>query len=423
MGATLLPHQGFVGHRRHGYLVPLHDDGQPAESYLFAVGRNHAERPDSFDVMEMLAAFVVGFGAPWRNGEDVQVLELDPSAPAALPENVLLRDRIATADWSQPEPEFIPSELVLNTARGMVVVREDVPRLRRAAGVGADGVPGSWYPEGPIWKGARALILVDLDEHNLGWAEAATRSALGDWWIASGQPHTYQLGRLGQAQEWDATAGRFFSPEETRQRLERERADAADRIGARHYRRSALFTPRERKSVTTALRARGRQSERTAGAEWRAARRDGLGDVLADTVPSELADFYQGLALSHAEPERTLKQRFPALLQRLVSSARQKFHDLMADRLLGTARRQRWFNARARRAEPTARSSENVVMGEMERERLLADLNLTSVEMDLVEALEHRIPLPSWAAERNMPLSEARKLLDRLRLRARDITS
>ena len=140
-------------------------------------------------------------------------------------------------------------------------------------------------------------------------------------------------------------------------------------------------------------------------------------------MPGELDDFYQGLALSHGEPERTLKQRFPALLQRLVSSACQKFHDLMADRLLGTARRQRWFKARARRAEPTARSSENVVIGEMERERLLVGLNLTSVEMDLVEALEHRIPLPIWAAEQNMPLSEARKLLNRLRLRARDITS
>lgn len=58
--------QNVDGYQRHRYLVPLHDEGQAAQSYLFAVGRSHAEDADSLDVIEMLASLVVGFGAPWR---------------------------------------------------------------------------------------------------------------------------------------------------------------------------------------------------------------------------------------------------------------------------------------------------------------------------------------------------------------------
>ncbi len=421
MRTALASQQNVVGYQRRGYLVPLHEDGQPAESYLFAVGRSHAESADSFNVMETLAAFVVGFGATWRNGEDVQVFDLDEDDLGTLPKNMLLRNRIASADWSQPEPELVPPELVLSTARGMVMLREDVPELRRTAGVRADGVPVSWYPEGPVWRGARALILVDLDEHSLGFAEAATRYALGDWWIASGQSHTYQFARRGQAQEWDSTRGEFFSPDETRERLERERSGAADRIGRRHYRASAIFDPKERKSVRTALRARAGRAERTAGTEWRAVRQESLGDVLADKVPSQLGEFYRGLASSATPPERTARLGFAALLGQLISAARHGLHELVADRLLGSARRQRWFGGRRRPTKPRVRGMEDFVIDRMERERLTQDL--TPIEADLLEAKEHRIPLPEWAAEQDMPLSEARKLWNRLRLRLQEIMS
>jgi hypothetical protein len=420
MRTALASRQNVVGRQRYGYLVPLHD-GQPAESYLFTVSRSHAGSADAFDVMEMLAAIVVGFGATWRNGEDVQVLDLGGDDLGTLPKNMLLRDRIASADWSQPEPELVPPELVLNTARGMSLLREDVPELRKAAGVRDDGVPVSWHPVGPIWRGARALILVDLDEHNLGLAEAATSCALGDWWIASGQSHTYQFARRGQAQEWDAAHGRFFSPEETRERVERERSGAADRVGRHHYRASAIFDSKERQSVRTALRARAGRAERTAGAEWCAVRQESLSDVLAETVPSQLCEFYRGLASGPAGPERTAKQGLPALLGRLMSTARQGLHELVADRLLGTARRQRWFGGRRRPPKPRGSGVEDFVIDRMERERLAQDL--TPIEVDLLEAKEHRIPLTVWAAEQSMPLSEARKLWNRLRIRLEAMVS
>jgi hypothetical protein len=95
MRTALASRQNVVGRQRYGYLVPLHD-GQPAESYLFTVSRSHAESADAFDVMEMLAAIVVGFGATWRNGEDVQVLDLGGDDLGTLPKNMLLRDRIAS---------------------------------------------------------------------------------------------------------------------------------------------------------------------------------------------------------------------------------------------------------------------------------------------------------------------------------------
>lgn len=421
MRTALASQQNVVGYQRRGYLVPLHDDGQPAESYLFAVSRSHAKSADSFDVMEMLAAFVVGFGATWGNGDDVQVFDLGGDDLGTLPKNMLLRDRIASADWSQLDPELVPRELVLNTARGMSLLREDVPELRRAAGVRANGAPVSWHPVGPVWQGARALVLVDLDEHNLGFLEAATRCALGDWWIASGQSHTYQSARRGQAQEWDAAHGGFFSSEETRERAERERSGAADRVGRQHYRASALFDPKERRSVRTALQARARRADRTAGAEWCAVRQESLGEVLADTVPSHLGEFYRRLASSPAGPERTTRQGLPALLGRLMSTARQGLHELVADRLLGSARRLRWFGGRRRLPKPRGSGVEDFVIDRMERERLAQDL--TPIEVDLLEAKEHRIPLTVWAAEQSIPLSDARKLWNRLRLRLEAMVS
>jgi hypothetical protein len=43
--------------------------------------------------------------------------------------------------------------------------------------------------------------------------------------------------------------------------------------------------------------------------------------------------------------------------------------------------------------------------------------------VDLLEAKEHRIPLTVWAAEQSMPLSEARKLWNRLRIRLEAMVS
>ena len=64
---------------------------------------------------------------------------------------------------------------------------------------------------------------------------------------------------------------------------------------------------------------------------------------------------------------------------------------------------------------------EDFVIDRMERERLAQDL--TPIEVDLLEAKEHRIPLTVWAAEQSMPLSEARKLWNRLRLRLEAMVS
>lgn len=399
---------GAVEYERRGYVVPLHDDGQPPQSYLFVVGRSRAEDAGLHDLKKELAAFVVGVGAPWRDGEDMQVFELRRDDLALLPKNMLLRKRIATADWSQPEPDLVPRELVLNTGRGIVVVRKDVPKRRKV---------GSWYPEGPIWRGARTLILVDLDEHNLGLAEAATRFALGDWWTASGHSLTYEYGRRGWAEEWDATQGRFRSPDETWQRVEQERSSAADRVGRQHYRASALFNRKERGSVRTALRARAHRADRTRGAEWHAMRRTTLRDVLAAAMPNHLDEFYRLLALSPAGPKRAAEQGFPALLSRFISTARRKLHEATTYQLLGSAWRQRWFGGRRRPTRRTERRMEDFVIERMDRERLIQDL--TAVEVDLLEAREHRIPLTEWAADRKMPLSEARRLWADLRVRLR----
>jgi hypothetical protein len=262
------------------------------------------------------------------------------------------------------------------------------------------------------------LILVDLDEHNLGFVEAATRYALGDWWTASGGSRTYQFARQGHAQEWDSNKGKFRSPDDTRQRLERERSAAADRIGRQHYRASALFDRKERRSVRTALRARAGRAKRTAGAEWCAVRQEGLGDVLFDTIHIQLVEFYRELAAIASGPERTAKHGFPALLGRVISTARHRVYEIVADRLLGTGRRQRWFGGRRRPTKPRERGIQDFVINRMEVERLIQDL--TPIELDLLQAQEHRIPLTIWASEQNMPLSQARRLWNRLRLRLKE---
>ena len=409
----------FSRSRRLAYVVPLHSEGQPPQSYLVALSTVRAEASAVSDAIQWLAAFVVGFGAPWRKGADVTVVGSEESQPAALPDNILLRDVIAGALRSEPQSWLPYQALLLNTGRGTIVWREDVPERRRNARAGE-----SWYPEGPIWKGARTLILVDLDEHKLALAETAARCALGDWWTAAGQSPTYRSGQVGRAQEWDSTTGQFRSPQETRERLERERENAARRIAtARDHRFSTLFTPRERRSISTALHARARQSGLTARGGWRAARQEAVRKVAAEIVPDRLGDFHAELASEPVAPEVTLRRRFPGFLHDLQSGARWRLVDLLADTLLGTARRQRWFGLRARPSPPVPHAGEEFAIGSLEREARLAKLNPTPLEQDLIDALEHRIPLTKWALEQKMPLSAARRLLRDLRLKARDTTS
>ncbi len=411
------------GHQRQGYLVPLHEDGEIARSYLFAVGSTPPAGEELPNAAAVLAAFVEGFGAPWRNGEEVRRFALTARDLAALPENMLLREQIVAADWaSQAGPSLVPQEFILNTGRGVVLAREDVPALRKTAGVRADGVPVSWYPTGPIWKGARALLLLDLDEHALGLAEATTRYVLGDFWTASGLSPVHQAARRGQTQAWDVARGVFFSPEETQRHLDEEQAAAAERIGRRHYGASVTFARTERRSMQTALRARAGQSGRSVGAEWRDLRQAALREVLAQTATDQLGDFDRELAAAPAGPQQALRRRFPALLAHLVAAARRGLQDLVPDRLLGPGWRQRWFQLSHRPALPEPRAEEWVI-GTMERDRLIAALKPTPVEQDLIEALEHRVPLTIWADEQKILLSDARKLLDDLRRRLRAATS
>jgi hypothetical protein len=392
---------------RRGYLAPLQDSGKPPYSFLLAIEWEAGPRTFGPATAEIIATLVQSMGADPIVDSAVMSFDLEPQALAGLPGNMLLRAAVIRTDWSQPRPQIAGARYLLNTGAGTTVYREDVPtRMRRASALRREGKLESWFPEGALWRGSPTLVFVDVDEYLRVLSPSVLRSALGDFWVASGESATYQNALQGHAQSFDAEHGRLRSPAETLKELESERSQAAGRIGQQHYPASLSLSGRKRRSLLTALGAQAGISKREA---WRQARRDTLADVLARAVPDELDAFHEEIS-----PESVAN-----LAARLVSKSRALLADAVADRLLGPAWRQRWCEYPPRPDVADANQAQDYALEQVEREQMIDALKLTPLERDLVDASEHGVPLTRWALDCRVPLSEARRLMEGIRARAR----
>lgn len=303
-------------HNQVGYVIPLHDDGEPTSSYLLALS---CAGPG--EVMSQLQLLVEGFGAPWRPHE-VRPFALDRDGIAYLPANMLLRDEIAACDWAAPSANLnVPEELVLCGSAGMLVLREDLPALReheearRAAGE----EPQSWYPEGhgALWRTGRALILVDLDEQRLAWARTLARVGLGDFATAAGASPVVDDGQIPKT---------FWGPvDELEVIFAAARGRALDRLADQYYRRP-VYPPRWH-YVGPALRERAKDYNLAEGDVWRHAVRADLAMVAREHVPDWVETLVTRLPLDNIHS--ALLKRFPAAYGCLVNSMREPLNDAL----------------------------------------------------------------------------------------------
>lgn len=301
-----------------GYIVPLHDDGVAAFSYLLAVGTAFLDDERAPE----LQSLVEGFGALWRP-EEVTQFALDRDGIASLPTNMLLRNEIAACDWAAPVTELeVPQELILCSSAGTVVLREDVPELRgrEEARRHAGDEPQSWYPEGygASWRTGRALILVDLDELRTAWARALVWTGLGDLATAAGARPTVDDGELPKS---------FSGPREELEAIfATARVRALDRVRGHYYRRPVY--PARWHYVGPALHERAKAYRLTETDVWAHAVRDSLAALACEHVPEWAEAFVSRLPTNDVHP--AILRRFPAARNRLVDNLREPLNDALS---------------------------------------------------------------------------------------------
>lgn len=194
------------------YTISLSEDDAPVTGYAFAFARYGTES----QIHAELRQIVEGWGAPWQ--PPVLVADSLPLGANPASSQVFLAEAVSRHSWF--------SDGALDTFSDE----------QRAFFVLSGGYE-RWFCDPPrlpahgevIWRGRRALLIIDLDSRRLALAEFLAVQTLP---TVLRPPSAFEAAiEAGRAQEWNHTEGSFRTPRDTRERWNSDRKQQQSNIG------------------------------------------------------------------------------------------------------------------------------------------------------------------------------------------------